>query len=187
MRAFQLVFVALDVGAALSVGIWGHRSAPVMPQDLGIGPAFSGDLILPRAEIERALAQGRRLMLESHKIGLRLKFPGDLSVLLAFLATSAVTLILGWWGRAPRAGDLENVAPDSGVPVKAARWIGFLAAVAAALTGFGHFASESAQAHFASGDRMRDQLDQTRKDVIAAKTADEAQAALDRLATPLGR
>jgi hypothetical protein len=79
---------------------------------------------------------------------LRLKVGSDISALLAFIATSAVTLILGWWGHAPRAGEPENVSLPPGVPIWAARWIGFLAAIAAVTTGFGHFAAESAQTHF---------------------------------------
>jgi hypothetical protein len=73
------------------------------------------------------------------------------------------------------------------VPVRAARWIGFLAAIAAVMTGLGHFAAESSQVHFASADRMRDQLDQTRKDIVLAKTSEDARAALDKLATQIGR
>ena len=56
--------------------------------------------------------------------------------------------------------------------MRAARWIGLLAAIAAVMTGFGHFAAESAQTHFNSADRVRDQLDQTRKDIVIAKTAE---------------
>jgi hypothetical protein len=187
MRSFRVVFVILVIGLALLLVIWGYRPAPAAPLDLGIGPGFSGDLLLARAQIESSLGQARVFMLDAHKTGLRLKVASDIALLLAFLATSAVTLILGWWGHAPRTGEPDNAGPPAGVPLRAARWIGFLAAIAAVLTGFGHFAAESAQTHFGSADHVRDQLDQTRKDVLSAKTSADAQAALDRLATQLGR
>ena len=186
MRSFRVIFIVLLIGLGLSLVLGAHWSAPAVPADLGIGRGFSGDLLLPRAEIETALSQARTAMLTYHQSGLRLKVGSNVSALLAFIATSAVTLILGWWGHAPRAGDPDNV-PPAGVPLRAARWIGFLAAVGAVMTGLGHFAAESSQAHFASADRMRDQLDQTRKDIVLAKTSEDARAALDKLATQIGR
>ena len=187
MRSFRVVFIVLLAGLGLSLLVWGYRPAPVAPADLGIGRGFSGDLMLPREEIEKALARARTTMLAYHQNGLRLKVGSDISALLVFIATSAVTLILGWWGHAPRTGEPDSATPPPGVPVRAARWIGFLAAIAAVMTGFGHFAAESAQAHFNSADRVRDQLDQTRKDIVIAKTAEDARAALDKLETQIGR
>jgi uncharacterized membrane protein len=63
MRPFRVVFVVLLAGLGLSLIVWGYRPAPVTPADLGIGRGFSGDLLLPRAEIEGALAQARTAML----------------------------------------------------------------------------------------------------------------------------
>lgn len=187
MRIFRVLFVVLLLGLVVSLATWGYRPAPASPADLGIGRGFSGDLLLPKAEIEAAFSQARTAMLAYHSNGLRLKVGADIAALLAFIATSAVTLILGWWGHAPRAGEPENAPAPPGVPVRAARWIGFLAAIAAVMTGFGHFAAESSQAHFGAADRVRDQLDQTRKDIVSAKTSDDARAALDNLAIQIGR
>jgi hypothetical protein len=187
MRTFRVLFVLLLIGLGVSMAIWGYRAAPSVPADLGIGRGFSGDLLLPKAEIEAALSQARTAMMAYHTGGLRLKVGSDIAALLAFMATSAVTLILGWWGHAPRAGEPDNAVPPPGVPIRAARWIGFLAALAAVMTGFGHFGAESSQAHFSAADRVRDQLDQTRKDVVSAKTSQDARAALDKLAIQIGR
>jgi hypothetical protein len=187
MRLFRAIFIVLLIGLCLTLLVWGRRPLPPAPVDLGIDRGFSGDLMLSKAQIESALSQARTTMLADHQTGLRLKWGGDLSALLAFLATSAVTLILGWWGRAPRAGEPDPATSPPSVPLRAARWIGFLAAIAAVATGFGHFAAESAQTHFSSADRLRDQLDQTRKDVVTARSAEEARAALDKLATQIGR
>jgi hypothetical protein len=187
MRSFRVLFVVLLLGLGVSLAIFGYGPAPAVPADLGIGRGFSGDLLLPKAEIEAALSQARTAMLAYHTDGLRLKVGSDIAALLTFIATSAVTLILGWWGHAPRAGEPDNAAVPPGVPVRAARWIGFLAAIAAVMTGFGHFAAESSQAHFSAADRVRDQLDQTRKDVVSAKTSQDARAALDKLALQIGR
>ena len=100
MRSFRVVFIVLLVSLSLSLLLWGYRSAPAVPADLGLGRGFSGDLLLPRAEIETALSQARTAMLAYHQTGLRLKVGSDVAALLAFIATSAVTLILGWWGLA---------------------------------------------------------------------------------------
>lgn len=187
MHIFRVLFVVLLLGLIVSLAIFGYRPAPAAPADLGIGRGFSGDLLLPKEEIEAAFSQARTAMLTYHSDGLRLKVGGDVAALFSFVATSAVTLILGWWGHAPRPGEPDNAVAPPGVPLRAARWIGFLAAIAAVMTGLGHFAAESSQAHFGAADRVRDQLDQTRKDVVLAKTSQDARAALDKLALQIGR
>ena len=59
------------------------------------------------------LGQVRTTMLTYQHDGRRLKLVSDTSALLAFIATAAVSLIVGWWGYAPRGGEPNNDPPPA--------------------------------------------------------------------------
>jgi hypothetical protein len=162
--------------------LYAHRyPPPLLPVDLGIEQQFSGSLALPKAAIDRALGEGRAKMLSEYHTGIWLRHASEMASVIGFLASSTVTLILGWWGRSSSNAPAPEGAQSPPVTPRAARWIGVLAALAAVLTGATHFASESSKEYFARADQQRDRLNQAAKDIKVAKSEAEAHAVLDSL------
>lgn len=191
MLSFQPVWRV--VGAILVVGLvaWlvSSLAFPLgkhhTPEVLGLGDAFSGSSPLPAETIKTALEGARDRMLAVNATGNTLHLGGEIANWLSFAATAAITLIIGFYGRPPAAG---GVAPNTeGLPGRAVRFVGFLAALAAVLTALGSLSIAKAQDQYKSADAIRDLLVQARAQVIDAKTSDDAQAVLDNLALKTGR
>lgn len=150
------------------------------PEVLGLGSAFEGNLQLPAEKITASLGEARQRMLAVNGTGNYLRLAGNIAGWLSFAATSLITLIVGFHGRPPEpAGSPTNT---EGLPARSIRLIGFLAALAAVLTGASSLSIEKSQDYFKRSDEIRTLLVQSRAQVIDAKSADEAQAVLDNLA-----
>jgi hypothetical protein len=187
MREFRIVggvLVLLLIGWFAVSLIWriGYQSAPDV---LGLGSAFEGSLQLPAEKIAAAFEAARRRMLKVNDFGTTLRVAGDITGWFSFAATASITLIAGFFGRAPAAA---GAAPSTdGLPAKSVRLIAFLAALAAVLTAFGNIAIAKSGEYYKRADAMRDLIVRSRAEVIDAKSADAAQAVLDNLALQISR
>jgi len=155
------------------------------PKVLGLGNAFEGNLQLPATQITAAFDAARVHMLRVNGIGAWLRVAGDVAAWLSFAATAIITLIVGFFGRAPAAA---NATSDTeGLPARSVRFIGILAALAAVLTAFGNLAVAKSQDYFKRSDEVQALIVRSRAQVIDAKTAPDAQAVLDNLALQSNR
>jgi hypothetical protein len=181
MRIYRLLGLLLGIGllgwiALELIAPVGYHSAPSV---LGLGSAFEGNLQLPAEKIANAFENARQRMIEVNSWGTRFRVAGDIAAWLSFAATASITLIVGFYGRAPAA---EGGAPDTtGLPSRGVRLIGFLAALAAVLTAVSSLAVAKSQDNFKHADELRALIVSARAQVIDAKTADDAQAILDDL------
>lgn len=146
---------------------------------IGIEHAFDGDLKLPKETIEQRFDAARARMLAANESGVWWRNAGRAAGWASFAATSAITLIAGFFGRAPTAsGENPNT---SGLPAGIVRIIAFLAALAAVLTAAAGLTASSSQEYFSSADRYHEIIVQSRSLVLTAKTSAEAQDVLDDL------
>jgi hypothetical protein len=113
MRGLRILSVGLSfifvVWAVEFLLTYDHWRKP--PEVRGTGNAFEGTTQLPAADIKQAVDEARSRMIEINQRGRRFTLAGDISAWLTFGCTSAVTLIAGWLGRSPGAGD---AGPDTG-------------------------------------------------------------------------
>jgi hypothetical protein len=151
-----------------------------LPQVLELGNGFEGNLQLPAEKIQAAFSQARDRMLAVNTNGTRFELAGEIIAWLSFAATAVITLIVGFHGRQPQP-DVAVVNTD-GLPARAVRLIGLLAAIAAISTAASSKASSEAQTSFKRADEIRAMIVQDRGQVLDAKDADSAQAVLDDLA-----
>lgn len=183
-RIFGLLLTAVLVvwiGAVAILQIGYHPT----PSFLGLGSAFEGSLQLPAEKITAAFEAARSRMVSVNASGTWFRLTGDIAAWFSFAATAMITLIIGFYGRpAPAAG----AAPDTeGLPARSIRLIGFLAALAAILTGFGNIAVAKSGDYYKRADGIRDLIVRARAEVIDAKSAEVAQAVLDNLALQIER
>jgi amino acid transporter len=144
------------------------------------GNAFEGNLQLPKETIEAAFEAARDRMRTVNQRGARLRTSGEFAGWLSFAATSAITLIVGFLGRAPPA---PNGPPDTGgLPARAARFVGLFAALAAVLTAGASLSIAKSADYFKHADDLRTLIVQSQKQIIDATNAGDAQAVLDELA-----
>lgn len=185
LRAFGVLLVVglvAWIGAVFLLQIGRHPA----PEVLGLGSGFEGNLQLPAETIIAALEAARQKMLAINEWGSTLRLGGDIVGWLSFAATAAITLIVGFYGRAP-ASDGAQVNAE-GLPARSVRAIGFLAALAAVLTAFGSLAASRSQDYFKRADELRDQIVQARAQILdPALSAAGAQAVLDDLALKASR
>lgn len=181
MKVFQIIGVALLVGLVVwIVAVFAFSiGRQTVPDVLGLGSGFEGNLQLPAQDIIATLNAARDKMFGINAFGGVLRLLGDIAGWLSFAATAAITLIVGSYGRAPAAGGAP--ADTTGLPARSIRRIGFLAALAAMLTAFGSLAVVNSQDYIKRADTLHTALVSARADVTAAKTPDEAQAVLDRI------
>ena len=183
MQVFRVIGVLLVVGllAWLAVAALAPLGDHPPPDVLGLGSAFEGNLQLPAETIKSHFDAARQQMLGVNGWGRTLRVAGDLSGWLSFAATAAITLIVGFFGRTP---PVAGAIPDTnGLPSRSVRLIGFLAAIAAILNAAGSLSIAKSQDYFKRADEIRDLMVQDRAQVVDAKTAETAQAALDDLDT----
>jgi hypothetical protein len=187
VRVFRTIGVLLLLGLVawvIAAAVWrlGYQAPPRV---LGIGNAFEGNLQLPAEKITAAFEAARMRMLDVNSWGTWLRLAGDFGGWLSFAATAAITLIVGFYGRAPgAAGAVPNT---EGLPGRSVRMIGLLAALAAVLTACSNMASAKSGDYYKRADTMRDIIVRSRAEVIDAKTAEAAQAVLDNLALQMSR
>ena len=146
------IFKAL--GVLLIVGLVGWIGAVFLlqigrhpaPEVLGLGSGFEGNLQIPVETIKAVFEATRQKMLDVNDWGSKLRLGGDIAGWLSFAATAAITLIVGYHGRAlSPAGAPANT---EGLSIPNIRTIGFLAALAAVLTAFGSLAVSRSQDHY---------------------------------------
>src|SRR5262245_50081885 len=94
-----LLAVVLVVWVGVSLSSYDHWRDP--PAVMAVGDAFEGTTQLPREEIERQWDQARERMVAINERGRWFSVAGDVCSWLAFACTAAITLIAGYFGRAP--------------------------------------------------------------------------------------
>ena len=166
-----------------------ENSVPIgrhpVPEVLGLGNAFEGNLQLPSEKISAAFGEARQRMLSVNDTGNSFRLGGNIAGWLSFAATSLITLFVGYLGRPPGpAGSNPNTEGLSGRNLQI---IGLLAAFAAVLTGASSLSIEKSQDYYKRSDQIRTLLVQSRAQVIDAKTAEDAQAVLDNLTVQSSR
>ncbi len=124
-----------------------RRSAPTVFQS---SSGFEGTSLLPASETQPHIDRARSRMLAINSHGQEFSFVDNIAAWGSFLATAAVTLILGYFGRrVPSGGEQADL---SGLPTKLARAIGLLAALAAVLTAGGAMARNQAREDYQKAD-----------------------------------
>ena len=158
------------------------RPAPSIVQSSN---GFEGSSLLPASEIEPHIEHARSKMLAVNAHGQTFSLADNLASWLSFLSTAMVTLILGYFGRRVPA---DGAGADlSGLPLKMARVIGVLAALAAVLTAAGALAKNQARDDYQKADAARNYINATVSDLAGAKSEREARDALDQLDLQIGR
>jgi hypothetical protein len=169
-----LVLIAW-VGAVFLFHIGQHPA----PEVIGLGDGFEGNLLLSAEEIKSTLESARQRMLAINNWGSWLRLGGDAAGWLSFAATAVITLVVGFYGRAPAATGVPD--NSDGLPAHSVRAIGFLAALAAVLTALSSLASSRSQEYFKRTDEVRDHIVQARAEVLDAPSVDTARKVLDDL------
>ncbi len=182
MYAFKIVACLLFIllAAWIIYAVLPGSAVHPAPQVLGLGNAFEGNLQLPADKIQTAFSSARDRMLLVNQVGARLHMAGNITAWLTFAATACITLIVGFFGRAPQP-DAAAPVHTEGLPVRTVRLIGLLASIAAVTTAFSSMSLSKAQDYFARADSIRELIVHDRAQVISAKDPDEAQAVLDDL------
>ena len=182
LRVVAIALFAIGV-AWIAVGLGRWAGLPPAPATVDFGPGFSGSAQLPMTQIVAAFEAATERSREANSTGRVFRIAGDMSVWLAFFASAAVTLILGWYGHAPaNAAPLPaGSPPPRTVSRSAVRWIGGLAAVAAVLTASGNLAQSYAERQYKRADDIESLVVESRANVKDAETADDARAVLDHL------
>jgi hypothetical protein len=179
------LFLAVALIAWIAISMLAPVGYHADPNILGLGSAFEGNLQLSSEKITEVFEEARKQMVEVNSRGSWLRTVGDVAGWLSFAATASITLIAGFYGRAPGA---NGAATDtSGLPARSVRMIAFLAALAAVLTAFGSLAIAKSQDYFKKADEVRDLIVHNRAEIIDAKTPDAAQAILDDLVLQISR
>ena len=187
MRSFKAAFIVLLI---IFIGWLGFSlsrypiSRPA-PATFRSSSGFEGSAVLPTSETQPHLDHARARMLTMNSHGQVFSIVDNLASWASFLATAAVTLILGYFGRRAPAGN--EPADTSGLPSKSARAIGLLAAMAAVLTAGGAMARNQAREDYQKADSARDYINAAIADLAGAKTQQEARAALDKLDLDIGQ
>jgi hypothetical protein len=180
MNSFKIVAGLLFVLFAGWIVYDASSPTRLVPQVLDLGNAFEGNLQLPTDRIQAAFSTARSHMLQVNSTGTKLHFAGSFAAWVTFAATALITLIVGFFGKAPQT-DADGPANTAGLPARTVRLIGLLAAIAAVTTAFGNMAIAKSQDYFARADSIRELIVHDRAQVLDAKDADQAQAVLDDL------
>ena len=140
---------------------------------------------MPASEVQPHIDRARSKMLAVNGHGQAFSLADNIASWLSFLSTATVTLILGYFGR--RAPPDGAGADLSGLPLKMARGIGVLAALAAVLTAAGALAKNQARDDYQKADSARNYINAAVSDLAGAKSEREARDALDQLDLQIGR
>lgn len=163
------------------------RALRSAPEVLELGPEFMGSAQLPAETIREAFESARQRMLSANSAGRWFRITGDIGVWLSFVASASVTVLLGWCGYAPATGPPIPENEHAKLSRSAVRWIGSLAAVAAVLTALGNLAQSYAQRQYERSDSIQTLLIDARKEVLDARTEEDARAVLDNLESKSAR
>jgi hypothetical protein len=177
-----ILLVILVAWVAWSLMNYQHWRPP--PDILGVGNGFVGSDQLSAEEIRTTVDAARARVIEINQTGRWLLFGGDICVWLSFACTAAITLIAGWFGRAPAAGVSPDTARLSPGPT---RIIGVLAALAAVLTGAGTMATDRGHNQYDRARQAQTEVNVAVKAINDSTSADEARSALDSLKLKVGQ
>lgn len=180
MNNFKIVTCLLFVLFAGWIVYSVTSSARPVPQVLDLGNAFEGNLQLPADKIQSAFSTARTHMLQVNSVGTKLHIAGSFAAWVTFAATAFITLVVGFFGRAPQTDGATQTNTD-GLPARTVRLIGLLAAIAAVTTAFSNMAISKSQDYFTRADSIRELIVHDRAQILDAKDADQAQAVLDDL------
>lgn len=179
MKGFRYFGIALLVGffgLIIFAQQFSYRVQQPPPVDL-LG--FDKPLLVPKADFDTAFSYARERSIELNGQGRLFARLGSYITWASFLCTSAITLVLGYFGRgAPAPGQ----APDTaGLGSGIAKAVGLLAAAGAVLIAGGSLVKDSAQDFYASSDKAVALIGQAHTDFGAAETAREQQDVLAEL------
>lgn len=113
MKPFKVVGWLLILGfvAWLSFSLSRYPLGKPAPKVLGASTGFEGSAPLPDSELKPHFDRARARMLEVNSHGRTLSATDTIASCASFLATAAVTLILGYFGRrAPAANEPADAA-----------------------------------------------------------------------------
>lgn len=187
MSGFRVVWWILLVAFVVWLGFSFSRYPLLRPAPATFqsSSGFEGSAQLPVSQTQPHIDRARARMLAINSHGQAFSVAGSVGSWASFLATAAVTLILGYFGR--RAPSENQATDPSSLPSGPARLIGVLAALAAVLTAGGAMAGNQAKDDYQKADSARDYINATISDLAGAKTAQEAQDAIDKLDLEIGR
>jgi hypothetical protein len=187
MSGFKIAGFSLLVLFAVWIGIslTKYPLARPAPPTFQASSGFEGTTLLSSSETQPHLDHARARMLAINSHGQTFSVVDNIATWASFLATAAVTLILGFLGR--RVTAAGEPAEVSGLPNTLARTIGVLAALAAVLTAGGAMARNQARDDYQKADSARDHINAAISDLAGSKTTQEARDAMDKLDLEIGR
>lgn len=189
MIIFRIIGSILLIGlfAWMVISLSSYDGWRNTPEVVGLGKAFEGTVQLPRDEIERRWSTARQRMVEINEDGRWYSVVGDGSSWLTFACTAAITLIVGFYGRAPASVGVGAPPNLAGLPLGTTRIVGFLAALGAVLTAGSSLATNRGHEYYARADEAQALINQAVKAVHDATTEVEARDALDYMELKIAR
>lgn len=171
-RVIGVLLVVLFFGGIAYLGVQPlERSVPPVA---GPGVGFGGNLKIPQADVDNAMTYAQSRANDLNQRGRTFATWGSLGTWGSFACTSAITLILGFFGRSPATA---GQAPDTtGLATRWARIVGLLAAAAAVLTAAGSLVKDHGQTLYASSDKAVALVRTARADLEADGTTATEQS-----------
>ncbi|MBY5416420.1 hypothetical protein [Rhizobium leguminosarum] len=182
MQTFRIIGLLLCAVLAGWIA-WSLVTSPTPQPPLiaDLGNAFEGNSQLSKEDIDASLSHAKSRMSDLNSTGRSLRLAGEIAGWISFACTAAITLVLGYFGRAPAAANTPIPSDGNGLPNRIARAIGVLAASAAILTAAGSMAKNSGQDKFDRSNTAAQIIREAQRAVGDAGTAREARDALDEM------
>jgi hypothetical protein len=173
-----LFFGLLSVGLIWIVYSNTQEDRIAEPGIIAFDPGFDGRLALPPREINEALDKGLTAVRTAIEQSAKFKFWSKAGAWLAFAASGAVTLLMGWFAQ-PDAAKAGN--KGAGVPKRTARATAVMAAIASVSTAGGALAGDEAAGLRLRASEQHKLIIEARASLASAKTAEEAKSILQDL------
>lgn len=155
------------------------RLVRVTPE-IEIGSAFGTVEVLPDDEVRPIVEVANESVRTANKQGNTFGVVAAISLWVAFLAGSLVTLVAGLFGDASKQkDDAENA--EGGARSHKTRWMGALGALAAIGTGLSNLAADESKAEYKCADDLTKEIRQTLSDLEAEIDPDSARQYLEEL------
>jgi hypothetical protein len=182
-RPVGLTLLLLAVVVAAVYGPWPETREGVRVPPIGLG--FEGSLQIPEAELRAEIGYATERAMELNSKGRSFINLGSTLSWISFFCTSAITLVLGFFGRAPAvAGQPPETTGLGRVPT---RVVGLLAAAAAVLTAAGSLVKDEGQIRYVASDRAVAVIEMARDDLTKSETATEQRDVLRELRRQIDR
>jgi hypothetical protein len=166
---FGLVWIAYSNTFELSAGL---------PDIIKFDPGFDGKLALPPQEINDALDRGLAIVRGTIAQSSEFKFWSKAAAWLAFAASGAVTLLMGWFAQ-PEAA--KGGGKGGGIAKRTARTAAFMAAIASVSAAGSALAGDEAAGLRLHASEQHKLIIEARPALAAAKTSAEAKSILQDL------